>query len=66
MKTVKSIFAYLLKHWRWSLLGVCLVLFVLLSGHTFGAVLKGMSAMGFIWVASSIVKFYGEPALKAL
>ena len=60
MEKVKLIWAYLLKHWRWSLFGLCIILFACFPGEPFGAVLKGMCAMGFLWISYSIVEHYGE------
>ena len=49
MKILKEILLYLLKHWRWTLLVLSIVIFACFSG-----VIKGMAAMGFLWICYSL------------
>jgi hypothetical protein len=60
MKKLKEIGLYLLKHWRWTLIALCVILFVIFPHKPFGTLVAGMSAIGFLWVSYSLFDFYSN------
>jgi len=58
MKTLSKVFRYILKHWRWLIVVLCVVVFVIFPTKPVGPLLSGMAAVGFVWSAYGAWKYY--------
>lgn len=60
MKTLEKIGAFILKHWRWVLLIICLIVFCEFPHKPIGPMLTGMSSIGFLWMSYSLWNYYTD------